>query len=128
MAQFINSGRVIELALWIVLLEIAALLVWQLWRRQVLAAPDVLANLCAAAGLLGAGELLIAHAAWPLPACALSAALVAHIVALRLRWGSHVSAQAGPPHSVQVAFRNLNANSRTSAMAATPGHAGGRLR
>jgi redox-regulated HSP33 family molecular chaperone len=88
MSEFINSGRVLSLALAIVMLEISALLALGALRNhnRPRAAPDVLANLCAAAGLLGAAELLLAHAPWPYAASALGAALIAHVLALRLRW------------------------------------------
>jgi hypothetical protein len=86
MPEFINSGRVIDVALLMVVLEMTALLAYRARRRNSLATADVLAHLCAAAGLLGAAHLLLARAIWPYPALALSAALVAHIVALRFRW------------------------------------------
>lgn len=86
MSEFINSGRVLALALAIVTLEIAALLALGALRTSTRVAADLLANLCAAAGLLGAAELLLAHAPWPYAASALAAALVAHVLALRLRW------------------------------------------
>jgi hypothetical protein len=86
MPEFIRSGRVIDLALSIVVLELAVLLVLRAWGRRALGTPDVLANLAAAAGLLAAAHLLIARDAWLYPALALGAAWVAHIAALRYRW------------------------------------------
>ena len=86
MPEFIRSGRVIDLALWVVVLELAALLLLRAAGRKALGTPDVLANLAAAAGLLSAAHLLIARDAWVYSAAALSLALVAHIAALRYRW------------------------------------------
>lgn len=86
MPEFIRSGRVIDLALLIVVLELAALLALRVVGRKALGTPDVLANLAAAVGLLSAAHLLIARDAWVYSALALSLALVAHIAALRYRW------------------------------------------
>jgi len=88
MSEFINSGRVLALALAPVMLEIGALLALGALRSRTWVAADVLANLCAAAGLLAAAELLLAHEPWPYAASALGAALLAHVLALRLRWRS----------------------------------------
>jgi hypothetical protein len=86
MPEFIRSGRVIDLALLIVVLELAVLLALRAAGRKTLGTPDVLANLAAAAGLLSAAHLLIAGDSWVYTAVALSLALVAHIAALRYRW------------------------------------------
>ncbi len=86
MPEFIRSGRVIDLALLIVVLELAALLALRAGGRKALGSPDVLANLAAAVGLLSAAHLLIARDAWVYTALALSLAWVAHIAALRYRW------------------------------------------
>jgi hypothetical protein len=86
MPEFIRSGRVVDLALLIVVLELAALLALRVRGRKDLGTPDVLANLAAAAGLLSAAHLLIARDGWVYTAAALSVALVAHIAALRYRW------------------------------------------
>jgi len=86
MPEFVRSGRVIYLALLIVVLELAALLALRAGGHKSLGTPDVLANLAAAAGLLSAAHLLIAGDPWVYTALALSLALVAHIAALRYRW------------------------------------------
>jgi hypothetical protein len=86
MPEFVRSGRVIDLALLIVVLELAGLLALRAGGRKALATPDVLANLAAATGLLSAAHLLIAGDPWVYTALALTLALVAHIAALRYRW------------------------------------------
>jgi len=86
MPEFIGSGRVLDLALLIVILEFALLLALRATGRKWLGTPDVLANLAAAAGLLSAAHLLIARDAWQYTAVALSLAWLAHIAALRYRW------------------------------------------
>jgi hypothetical protein len=88
MSQFISSGRIIDLVLLLVALEIAVLLLYRPGREKSSSTADVLAHLWAAAGLLSAAHLLIAHSWWVYVGLALSAALIAHILALRARWRS----------------------------------------
>jgi len=86
MAEFIRSGRVVDLALLIVLVELAVLLALRVGGRKALGTPDTLANLAAAAGLLLAAHLLLARDPWRYAALALTFAWVAHLAALRYRW------------------------------------------
>lgn len=100
MSEFISSGRVIDLALAMVVLEMAALLALRAWRSDFPYSPDLMAELSAGAGLLCACRLLIAGAAWRYPALALGGALAAHIAALQFRW------RAGHAYSGQRQMRD----------------------
>jgi hypothetical protein len=86
MAGFISGGRVLDLVLACISIEILVLVCYRLGKQAQLLPADVLANLCAAAGLVAAARLLIVAAWWGYVGVALTGALFAHVLALRLRW------------------------------------------
>lgn len=85
MAEFFRNGRALDLALLIVLAEIAALVGTRAGRRWSVAAPDLKAHLWSAVGLLLAAHLIIAHAHWLLAALALAFGGLAHLLGWRIR-------------------------------------------
>jgi hypothetical protein len=87
MSELFRSGRALDLALLIVLVEIATLMLLRRRRRRMPGAPDMTAHLCAAAGLLLAARLMLAHAPWMLAASALALGGIAHLLA----WRVHVA-------------------------------------
>jgi hypothetical protein len=90
LAELLASGRVFDFVLVVIALEMLGLLAYRAVRGRSLVAPEVFPNLIAAAGLLGAGRLVIAGVWWGYPCFLLSVALVAHLVALR--WGARRAA------------------------------------
>ncbi|MET0705773.1 MAG: hypothetical protein ABWY82_02855 [Tardiphaga sp.] len=86
MAEWFASGRLVDLILALVVVEVIALaLYWRATRRGVPLA-DLLPNILAGAFLLLALRLSLGGFGWQ-PCCAcLAAAGVAHLVDLRRRW------------------------------------------
>lgn len=86
MAELFASGRIIDIILLLVLVEIALL---ALARRLTQDAPrlaSLLPNLAAGFLLLLSVRAALADAPWPLIALPLGLALLAHILDLRGRW------------------------------------------
>jgi hypothetical protein len=86
MAELFASGRLVDLILVIVVIEMALLVIY--WRStgRGVSPRDLLPNLCAGALLLLALRLLLADAAWQLCCGTLAAAGIAHLVDLHRRW------------------------------------------
>jgi hypothetical protein len=85
MSQFIASGQVLVLVLGVIGLELLVLLSWRAGRERRVKA-QLLAHLCAAAALIAAAELLLQRSWWGYPGLCLTAALMAHVLALRWSW------------------------------------------
>jgi hypothetical protein len=66
-------------------MELLGLLAWRWLRREHAVHSDVYFNMISAVGLLGAAHEIRAGAWWGLTGAALMVALLAHLVALRLR-------------------------------------------
>jgi hypothetical protein len=81
-----ESGRLVDLILVMVLIEVFLLAWWLPRSGSTLRVLELLPNLAAGAALLVALRFALAGADWRLLALALSAALVAHITDLVLRW------------------------------------------
>jgi hypothetical protein len=86
MADLFASGRLIDLILIVVVIEVTALLL--LWRRKRrgIAPPDLLPNLCAGAFLLLALRAVLAGTDWMIAAACLAAAGLAHLTDVYRRW------------------------------------------
>jgi len=85
-SALLGSGLVLDAILACILAELAGLLAWRWLRGEHAVHVDVYWNMVSAAGLLGAAHLVHAGAWWGLAGMALLVALVAHLMALRLRW------------------------------------------
>jgi len=79
------SGRVVDIALALMLLEAVGLWAYRRARSQAFPAADVAWNLAAGACLLLALRAALTQAAWPWVALFLTAALIAHIGDFRRR-------------------------------------------
>jgi hypothetical protein len=86
MAELFASGRLVDAAIALIVLEALALL-WLRTRRGRGPAPaDLLGNLAAGLFLLLALRAALLGAAWPWLAACLAAALAAHLFDLSRRW------------------------------------------
>lgn len=84
MSGFFLSGRALDLALLLVLAELAFLAGTREGRRRCISAPDLRSHLWAAVGLLLATHLTLAHAHWAFAALALAFGGLSHL------WGWHL--------------------------------------
>jgi hypothetical protein len=85
MSEFFHSGRALDLALLVVLGELAMLVGTRAGRRWSATAPDLRAHLWAAVGLLLAAHLTLVHAHWLFSALALAFGGLAHVIGWRIR-------------------------------------------
>ena len=88
MVEYFASGRAVDLILLLMGLESLALVT--LWVRRGRGIPPLAlaVNLATGACLLLAVRTALTGAPWVWPACFLTAALLVHLVDLRLRWQS----------------------------------------
>jgi hypothetical protein len=86
MQQLVVSGRIVDLILALVVLEIAVLGYIRARRGSGIAWQALLPNLLAGASLLLALRSAITGAAWPWIAVWLAVAGLAHVGDLRIRW------------------------------------------
>jgi hypothetical protein len=86
MAELFASGRLVDLILVVVAIEVTLLVIY--WRStgRGVSSSDLLPNLCAGAFLLLALRLSLGSAGWQLCCASLAAAGVAHLVDLKRRW------------------------------------------
>lgn len=91
MPGLLASGRVFDVPLAFIAVELAALCAYRLLRQEHLVPIDFYLHMVAALGLLGAARAVVAGAWWGQIGLLLAAALVAHLLALapalRLKWG-----------------------------------------
>jgi len=92
---FLAGGRVFDLVLACLVTEAAVLAVFRAVHGRPLLPADVLAQLCAAAGLVMAARSVLAGAWWGFTGLCLAAALGAHVAALWMRW-PHAGRPASP--------------------------------
>jgi len=106
MREYFASGRILDFVLTLVTLEIIVVLALRTAGKRQLVAPELLAHLVSAAGLLAAAHMVIARGGWVSVGCCLMLALSGHLLALRQRAavaaGSHVTLpnvtlRNGPP-------------------------------
>ncbi len=86
MDDLFQSGRVVDLILGLMALELVALVIWRATGRAAPGVADVLPYLLSGAALLLALRLSLTGRAWPLIALALLAAFAAHLFDLYRRW------------------------------------------
>ena len=86
MAQWLASGAIFVVVLAFITLEFLISWGYFLVRGEHLLAPDVYGHLLAALGLVAAGRLVQAEVCWGYPCALLAGSLLAHLLALRLRW------------------------------------------
>ena len=85
MREFFASGRILDFVLTLVTLEIIVVLALRAAGKRQLVAPELLAHLVAAAGLLAAAHMVIARGSWVSVGGCLVLALSGHLLALRQR-------------------------------------------
>ena len=86
MQNWIESGRIVDLMLLVVAIEICVLLAYRVRTGRGLSLPAVIFNIGAGGSLMVALKLKFAGAEWLWIAGALVAALVLHVSALAYRW------------------------------------------
>ena len=86
MASLIESGRIVDLIVVLVIVEAIALCVISLRTRRGPRVPDIVSNLAAGLFLLLALRAALSGAAWPWIAAMLAAAGLAHVVDQARRW------------------------------------------
>lgn len=86
MIEFLSSGRVVDLVLLVVALEVLGIsLYWYLTRRGI-APANLLPNLLAGAALVLALRLALSDFSWPWYTACLAIAGIANVTDLRQRW------------------------------------------
>lgn len=86
MTEFLSSGRVVDLVLLVVGLEVLGItLYWHLTRRGI-APANLLPNLLAGAALVLALRLALSDFSWPWYTACLAIAGIANVTDLRQRW------------------------------------------
>jgi hypothetical protein len=85
MRELFSTGRILDLVLALVTVEIIIVIALQTRRRRYPIAPELLAHLVAAAGLLAAAHMVLSHTGWVSVGVCLVCALLGHILALRHR-------------------------------------------
>ena len=102
MREFLATGRILDFVLTLVILEIIVVLALRAAGKRPHVAPELLAHLVSAAGLLAAAHMVIAQWGWVSVGCCLILALSGHLLALRQRTSvvgnSHVTLLNGPMH------------------------------
>lgn len=86
MAELVQSGRGVELILWLMVAEGIALVVYHLRTRRGIAPGNLLPNLAAGMLLLLAMRFAQAGAWWGWVCLCLLSALAAHLIDLSKRW------------------------------------------
>lgn len=86
MEALFQSGRVVDLILLLIVMELLALAAWRGSGRVAPALADVLPYLLSGAALLVALRVALTAGSWPLMALALLFAFAAHLYDLYRRW------------------------------------------
>jgi hypothetical protein len=94
-ADLFASGRMVELIIGLAVLEGLLLAAYRVKTGRGIAPRALLTNLAAGICLLFALRGALTGAGWPILALWLSAALVAHLADLALRWPSHGMVKRG---------------------------------
>lgn len=94
MADFIASGRIIDVIVALMLMEAGALYAWHRATGRGIAPPDILLNLAAGASLMLAVRVALTGGAAGWLLAFLSAALVAHVADVARRWQAGTKARS----------------------------------
>ncbi len=86
--ELITSGRIVDIMLGFVVVEVAALLLWRALRGSGIPPSRLLINIGAGGSLMLALRAVFADAPWTVVAGCLIAALVFHVADLATRWES----------------------------------------
>lgn len=95
MAELLSTGRVFDLLVAFIAIELAAFCGYRLLRQEHPVPIDVYLHMAAALGLLGAARSVFASAWWGLVGLQLAGALIAHTLGVALGWRRRVIAHAG---------------------------------
>ena len=86
MADLFASGRLVDLILFVVVIEAAALLLYWARARRGIPPLDLLPNLCSGVFLLLALRATLAGSGWMMASFFLAAAGLAHLIDVYRRW------------------------------------------
>ena len=103
MAELLSTGRVFDLLVAFIAIELAAFCGYRLLRQEHPVPIDVYLHMAAALGLLGAARSVFAGAWWGLVGLQLAGALLSHAVALVLGWRRRGVANAGLARATRTA-------------------------
>ena|SRR5208283_4269920 len=83
MRELLETGRILDVVLTLVALEILIVIALQVSRRRYPGSGQLLAHLVAAAGLLAAAHMVLSRSGWVSVGACLVCALLGHVQALR---------------------------------------------
>lgn len=86
MAELFSSGRIVDLVLGFMVLEVLILALYRRIAGGGIGTPDLLANIAAGACMLLALRAALTGQSWVWVAAALSASLLAHLFDISRRW------------------------------------------
>lgn len=84
----VESGRIVDIMLAVIVVEVAALIAYRVIKRRGLSVASIVLNIGAGGSLMVALKLLYADAGWQLIAAALVASACFHTGDLVYRWRS----------------------------------------
>ncbi len=84
--QLIASGRIVDLMLLFIAVEIVLLVAWRRWRGGGIPLLPLLVNIGAGGSLMMALRATLVGSGWPITAAWLVAAMLFHLGDLALRW------------------------------------------
>ncbi|MEO0575100.1 MAG: hypothetical protein AAF004_06520 [Pseudomonadota bacterium] len=85
-AGLIESGRIVDLMLAVIALEVVVLCAYRVNSGRGLSIPSILLNVGAGGSLMVALKLVLTDASWQWIAVALVASLICHAADLGMRW------------------------------------------
>ncbi len=95
MAELLSTGRVFDLLVAFIAIELAAFCGYRLLRQEHPVPIDVYLHMAAALGLLAAARSVFAGAWWGLIGLLLAGALLSHALGIAIGWRRRVIAHAG---------------------------------
>ncbi len=94
MAELLSTGRVFDLLVAFIAIELAAFFGYRLLRQEHPVPIDVYMHMAAALGLLGAARAVLAGAWWGQVGLLLAGALLSHALGIAIGWRRRVIAHA----------------------------------